>query len=233
LRNLTLKTYLHLLHQAQRASQDPTDGLKVFGPVKFHEFKPALLEFLALNKDRFEDLVVTKNHQLENHQLENRSYHFIAFRQGQIQGVLRLTPFPFLHLSLSNYNISSIADLRNLPKHLNLRNFLEINRFVVSRDFSLDRVAERLLLSSGLWSVTQTHMEGFLGLVPQSRLEQFSSYSFQDLKTEVKGANPIYSADLIQGRTMGTEFEVLLEAMTSVHEKSVSSFHPGVWVNNI
>lgn len=129
--------------------------------------------------------------------------------------------------------MGSIADLKNLPKHLNLRNFLEVSRFVVSRDFSSNRVAERLLLSSGLWSVTQTHMEGVLGVIPQDRMEQFENYGFQDLKTESSDGSPIYSSDAVHGKIMGSEFEYLLSAMTSVHEQSVTSFTPSLWPNNI
>lgn len=221
MRHLTLKTYLQLLHQAQRASQDPTDGLKVFGPVKFHEFRSDLQNFLKENQDPFEDHFVSWNGKLGDLQLENRSYHFFAFKKGEVHGVLRLTPFPFLNV---NYTHGSISDLKNLRKHLNLRSFLEVSRFVVSRDFSSDRVAERLLLSSGLWSVTQTHMEGIFGVIPQDRVEQFKSYGFQDLKTENSGKALESSLETTHAKVMGNEFEHILLAMTTIHENSVSSF---------
>lgn len=221
MRHLTLKTYLQLLHQAQRASQDPTDGLKVYGPVKFHEFRSTLQNFLKKNQDPFENHYVSWNGKLEDLQLENRSYHFLAYKKGEVHGVLRLTPFPFLNI---NYSHGSIADLKNLRKHLNLRSFLEVSRFVVSRDFSSDRVAERLLLSSGLWSVTQTHMEGVFGVISQDRVEQFQSYGFQDLKTESSGRVLDHSPETTYAKVMGNEFEHFLVAMTTIHENSVSSF---------
>jgi hypothetical protein len=107
-------------------------------------------------------------------QIEERSFHLIAHKDGEIMGVMRVTPPPF--------EISQLgAELNHALEGFS--NHLEVSRMVLSKEGRRNWVGVLLCFAVVKWGL-QTGHDGLVALCRPANANRFSFLGFRSISNE-------------------------------------------------